>query len=175
MGAGVAPAQGLSFVESGSRIGAWGLAVTRALAAQLGQQGLTLLPLPRPPKSLLVAAAAGRFALQETRLSLFASSVLRQLRASVGEPVAVLSVHAGCDVRVSLSSPFDASVLHGLRWPLGVFDDLTEVAHSILSLLADCRVLDVRVVPGLQPDRDAAGALRFLSIHELGPSDEVRR
>lgn len=175
VGAGVAPAQGLSFVESGSRIGAWGLAVTRALAAQLGQQGLTLLPLPRPPKSLLVAAAAGRFALQETRLSLFASSVLRQLRASVGEPVAVLSVHAGCDVRVSLSSPFDASVLHGLRWPLGVFDDLTEVAHSILSLLADCRVLDVRVVPGLQPDRDAAGALRFLSIHELGPSDEVRR
>lgn len=175
VGAGVAPAQGLSFVESGSRIGAWGLAVTRALAAQLGQQGLTLLPLPRPPKSLLVAAAAGRFALQETRLSLFASSVLRQLRASVGEPVAVLSVHAGCDVRVSLSSPFDASVLHGLRWPLGVFDDLTEVAHSILSLLADCRVLDVRVVPGLQPDRDASGALRFLSIHELGPSDEVRR
>ena len=175
VGAGVAPAQGLSFVESGSRIGAWGIAVTRALAAQLGQDGLSMLPLPRPPKSLVVAAPSGRFALEETRLNLFASSVLRQLRASVGEPVAVLSVHAGSEVRIGLSSPFDASVLHGFRWPLGTFDDLAEVADSILSLFRDCRILDVRIVPGLQPDRDAAGAPRFLSIHDLGPSGEVRR
>jgi hypothetical protein len=174
VGAGVAPAQGLSFVESGSRIGAWGMSVARELAAQLGQEGLSLLPLPRPPKSLAVAAPAGRFALQETRLNLFVSSVLRRLRASVGEPVAVLSVHAGGEVRIGLSSPFDATVLHGFRWHLGAFDDLGEVADSILSLLRDCRILDVRVVPGLQPDRDAAGAPRFLSIHDLGPAGEVR-
>ena len=174
VGAGIASAQGLSFVESASRIGAWGMPVTRALAAQLGQDGLSLLPLPRPPKSLAVAAPAGRFALEETRLHLFVSSVLRKLRASVGEPVAVLSVHAGGEVRIGLSSPFDATVLHGFRWHLGAFDDLGEVAHSILSLLRDCRILDVRVVPGLQPDRDAAGAPRFLSIHDLGPSGEVR-
>ena len=174
VGAGVAPAQGLSFIESASRIGAWGMPVTRALAAQLGQDGLSLLPLPRPPKSLVVAAATGRFALEETRLHLFMSGVLRKLRASVGEPVAVLSVHADGEVRIGLSSPFDAQVLHGFRWRLGVFDDLGEVAHSILSLLRDCRILDVRVVPGLQPERDAAGAPRFLSIHDLGPSGEVR-
>jgi hypothetical protein len=174
VGAGVAPAQGLSFVESGSRVGAWGMPFTRAVAAQLAQDGLSLLPLPRPPKSLVAAAPAGRFALQETRLNLFAASVLRKLRASVGEPVAVLSVHAGGEVRLGLSSPYDASVLHGFRWQLGVFDDLGEVAHSILSLLGDCRVLDVRVVPGLQPDRDAAGAPQFLSVHDLGPSGEVR-
>jgi hypothetical protein len=89
--------------------------------------------------------------------------------------VAVLSVHAGSEVRIGLSSPFDASVLHGFRWPLGTFDDLAEVADSILSLFRDCRILDVRIVPGLQPDRDAAGAPRFLSIHDLGPSGEVRR
>lgn len=174
VGAGVAPAQGLSFVESGSRIGAWGMPVTRALAAQLGQEGLTLLPLPRPPKSLVVAAPSGRFALAETRLNLFASSVLRQLRASVGEPVAVLSVHAGGEVRIGLSSPFDASLLHGFRWHLGAFDALDEVADSILLLLRDCRILDVRIVPGLQPDCDAEGRPRFLSIRDLGPSGEVR-
>jgi hypothetical protein len=173
VGAGVAPAQGLSFVESASRIGAWGMPVTRALAYQLGQDGLSLLPLPRPPKSLVVAAPAGRFALEETRLNLFASSVLRRLRAEVGEPVAVLSAHAGGEVRIGLSSPFDATVLHGFRWHLGAFDNLGEVVDSILALLRDCRILDVRVVPGLQPDRDAAGAPRFLSIHDLGPSGEV--
>ena len=174
VGAGVAPTQGLSFVESASRIGAWGMQVTRELAAQLGQDGLSLLPLPRPPKSLPVAASAGRFALEETRLNLFVSSVLRRLRASVGEPVAVVSVHAGGEVHVALSSPFDETVLHGFRWRLGAYDDLGEVAHAILSLLRDCRILDVRVVPGLQPDCDAAGTPRYLSIHDLGPSGEVR-
>ena len=44
----------------------------------------------------------------------------------------------------------------------------------MLSLLRDCRILDVRVVPGLQPDRDTAGTPRSLSVHDLGPSGEVR-
>ncbi|MBL8541918.1 MAG: hypothetical protein JNK68_16365 [Betaproteobacteria bacterium] len=174
LGAGVAPAQAPSVVESASRIGAWGMPVTRALAHQLGQEGLSLLPLPRPPKSLLTAIPAGRFALEETRLNLFLSRVLRQLRASVGEPVAVLSVHAGGEIRLGLSSVFDASVLHGFRWRLGVFDDLDEVAATILSLLRDCRILDVRIVPGLQPAGDGERAARVLSIHDLGPSGEVR-
>jgi hypothetical protein len=174
VGAGVAPAQGLSFVESASRIGAWGMPVSQALTAQLCQEGLSLLPLPRPPKSLLVAPAAGGFALQEARLNLFLSRGLRRLRATVGEPVAVLSVHAGGEVRMALSSPFDAAAQQGFRWLLGAFDDLGEVASVMLSLLHDCRVLDVRVVPGLQPDRDPAGAPRFLSVDDLGPSNEVR-
>jgi hypothetical protein len=112
--------------------------------------------------------------LQETRFSLFVSRLLRRLRASIGEPVAVISAHAGGELRIALSSPFDRTVLHGFCWRLGPFDDLGEVAGSILSLLRDCRILDVRVVPGLQPDRDSAGAPRFLSIHDLGPSGEVR-
>lgn len=174
VGAGVAPALAPSFVESASRIGAWGMPVTRALAHQLAQDGLSLLPLPRPPKALLMASPAGRFALEETRLNLFLSRALRQLRASVGEPVAVLSMHAGGEVRVSLSSQFDAAVLHGFRWYLGAFDNLDEVATAILSLLRDCRILDVRIVPGLQPAGDAQGLPRFLSIHDLGPSGEVR-
>jgi len=174
VGAAIAPAQGLSVVESASRIGAWGMPVTRALASQLGQDGLSLLPLPRPPKSLVVAAPSGRFALEETRLHLFVSRVLRQLRASVGEPVAVLSVHAGGEVRIGLSSPFDPSLLQGFRWRLGPFDDLSEVAGSILSLLGDCRILDVRIVPGLQPGCGAQGEAHFVSVHDLGPSAEVR-
>ncbi len=174
VGAGVAPALAPSFVESASRIGAWGMPVTRALAHQLGQDGLSLLPLPRPPKSLLMATPAGRFALEETRLNLFMSHVLRQLRASVGEPVAVLSVHDGGEIRLGLSSVFDATVLRGFRWQLGAFDDLDQVADAILSMLRDCRILDVRIVPGLQPACDAQGQPRFLSIHDLGPSGEVR-
>jgi hypothetical protein len=175
VGAGVAPAQAVSFVESASRIGAWGMPVTRALAQQLAQDGLSLLPLPRPPKSLVTAAASGHFALEETRLNLFMSRVLRQLRASAGEPVAVLSVHAGGEVRLGLSSIFDSAVLHGFRWRLGLFDDLDEVVDVLLTLLRDCRIPDVRIVPGLQPACDAQGTAHFLSIHDLGPSDEVRR
>ena len=174
VGAGVAPAQGLSFVESASRIGAWGMPVTRELAAQLGQEGLSLLALPRPPRSLVVAVSAGAFAREETRLNLFASTVLRRLRTSVGEPVAVISTHTGGELRIALSSVFDERVREGFRWRLDRFDDLGEVVSSVLALLRDCRILDVRVVPGLQPDRDATGMPRFLSVHDLGPSGEVR-
>jgi hypothetical protein len=174
VGAGIAPAQGLSFVESASRIGAWGVPVTRELAAQLGQEGLSLLPLPRPPRSLVLAVPAGSFALQETSLNLFASKLLRRLRSSVGEPVAVISAHAGGELRIAFSSVFDERLREGFRWRLGPFDDMNEVLSSVLALLRDCRVLDVRVVAGLQPDRDATGTPRFLSVHDLGPSGEVR-
>jgi hypothetical protein len=174
VGASVAPAQGLSFVESASRVGGWGMPVTRELASQFEQDGLSLLPLPRPPRSLVAAVPAGSFAREETRLHLFASTALRRLRASVGEPVAVLSAHSGGELRLGLSTPFDAQVREGFRWQLGSFDDLREVAASMLSLLSDCRIRDVRVVPGLQPDRDTTGTPQSLSVHDLGPSGEVR-
>jgi hypothetical protein len=40
VGASVAPAQGLSFVESASRVGGWGMPVTRELASQFERDGL---------------------------------------------------------------------------------------------------------------------------------------
>jgi hypothetical protein len=77
-------------------------------------------------------------------------------------------------LRLGLSTPFDAQVREGFRWQLGPFDDLREVAASMLSLLSDTRIRDVRVVPGLQPDRDTTGTPQALSVHDLGPSGEVR-
>lgn len=176
IGAGICPAQGLSVAESAARIDAWGMPVTRALAAQLGLEGLSLLPLPRPPKSLMLAAQAGCTMWQEARFTLLASSVLRKMRGAVGEPVAVIATHEGGELRISFSSPFDESVRHGFRWPLSQFDDLGAVVGTVLSLLHDCRVHDIRVVPGLQPDRDAAtGEHLLLSVHDLGPSGATWR
>ncbi len=171
-GAGIVPAHGLSFVESASRISAWGMPVTRALAAQLGREGLSLLPLPRPPKSLAAAVPAGSFACEETRLQLFVTSVLRRLRGSTGDPTAVISAHRGGELQLCFTSPFNDQLREAFRWRLGPFDALGEVVASILSLLRDCRVLDVQVIPGLQAALSQTG--RPWGLSDTSPTAEVR-
>ena len=77
---------------------------------------------------------------------LFASHAIRQLRATVGEPTAVLSVHrveaprgAG-EVRLSLSSPFDPREAQGFRCPLLPLDRVDDVVKMLADLMRDCRV-----------------------------------
>lgn len=144
-GAALTPADAPGFTETAGNIGAWGMAFTRELAAQLAQEGLSLLPIPRPPLAFAAALAAGLFSARELGLQLFLSSALRGFRASVGEPNASVAAYTDGSVRVSLASPFEPSPPREYHWPLEPGDDIAAVGASIFNLLAECRVANVRV------------------------------
>lgn len=154
-GAGITPQHLPSFLESASNIGGWGMPLTRELARQLAQPGLEVLPMPRPPVPLAKAAYLGRCAQLDAALNLFMSNVVRRFRMSVGDPEAVLSVHAlaagAGELRLSLSSPFDESMLEGYCWPLHPLDDVAEVTRIFQRTLADFRVSNVTLVERVLP------------------------
>lgn len=151
LGAAVTPRDAPDVVETASNVGAWGMGWTRALASQLAQPGLSLLPMARPPLPLRAALAAGRFAWREAQFQLFLSRELRDLRARVGEPEVAVAAFADGSVRISLATPFEATPPAQFRWPLEPGDDLEAVGSSILGLLSDCRLDRVDVLPEVQP------------------------
>ena len=138
------------FTETAGNVAAWGMPFTRALAAQLGQPGLSLLPIPRPPMSPLQALEAGRYAESELGFQLFLSSNLRKFRSRVGEAEAVVAACADASIRVRLSSPFDPLLSPEYAWPLQPGDDIAGVGNGIFSLLEECRVTNVRVIATVQ-------------------------
>jgi hypothetical protein len=150
-GVSVTSADAPGLTETAGNIGAWGMAFTRALAAQLGQPGLSLLPIPRPPMSPLRALEAGQFAENELRFQLFLSTALRKFRSRVGEAEAAVAASADGCIRICLSSPFDPSPAQEYAWVLQPGDDMAVVGSSIFSLLAECRVTNVQVAETIQP------------------------
>ena len=146
----------------------FGGALMRELSQALATEGVTALALPGVPQRLVAAGVAGRAAQRQVALELFVGNALRDLRARYGEPTAVLSAHTaddapqGGELRVALSSPFAPRDAQGFRYPLAPHERVPDAVQAIATLLADCRVSDVRAVPGVQPDRDrATGLLRF--------------
>ena len=156
VGAGVTPTAAPSFLETASNIAAWGLPLAQALVRQMAQPGFDILAIPRPPRGLVAAAQAGRCAELETAFDLFTSNTVRHFRMLVGDPAVVISAHRGDDggaeLRVSLSSPLDDTLLEGFRWPLDPLDDLERIAASITALLAECRLSNVWSAPGVLPE-----------------------
>ena len=149
-------------------VGGWGIPLARALGQALAAPGISLLALPRAPQPLTTALWQGRLAQREVGAQLFASNAIRKLRAATGEPSAVISVHrvdapaGGGEVRLSLSSPFDPREAEGFRYPLLPLDRVEDVVQMLATLLADCRIADVRVLSGVHPDRDRATGLTLL-------------
>ena len=148
---------------------AWLRPFAAALGRQLAVPGASVLALPRPPQSLPAALASGRAAQRDVSAQLFASNAVRQLRASVGEPAAVLSAHhaaeapGGGELRLSLSSPLEPRDAQGFRCPVYPWERVVDVATMLVELLHDCRVNDVRAVAGVHADRDSTtgGPLLF--------------
>ncbi len=160
IGSAVAPA-GVDPLASRD-VGAWGLPFARELGRQLAVQGVTVLALPRAPDRLLPAVRFGQLARREVAAEIFCGNALRRLRASAGEPVAVISAHrcaeapAGGELRLSLASSFTERGAEGFRCPLATLDRVQDVVAMLTELLADCRVADVRTLAGVHPDRDPA-------------------
>lgn len=163
VGAAITPGDAPSFLETAANIGTWGMAFARALGRQLGQPGLDLLTVPRPPLSLIKAAHAGKAAQLELAFNLFASNTLRDFRSKIGDPTVIISAHrlraGGAEIRVSMSSALDEALLEGFRWPLHPIDDLGRILNVIDELLLDCRVTDVRTVESVMPEYVGSGML----------------
>ncbi len=167
VGAGIVGAAEPSFVETASNIGAWGMPLTRALAGQLAADAVEMLPLPRPPIELLRASHAGPCAQLEAALNVGVTNEIRRFRASVGDPVAIVSVHDDGDLRLSLSSQFEDTLHEGFRWPLHALDDIAQIVGDMAQLLAACRVADVNYVNRILPAHDAKGQTWFPQVREL--------
>ncbi|MEO8738397.1 MAG: hypothetical protein ABI537_01690 [Casimicrobiaceae bacterium] len=151
-----------------SNTAGWSMPLAQELGRQLARPDMTVLALPRAPAPPPMALAHGRSAQREVGAQLFASNAIRRLRASVGEPSAVISAHrcpsapGGGELRLSLSSVFDPRQAEGFRCPLYPGETAGEVATMLGDLLHDCRVTDVRVLQGVHADRDPATNLTLL-------------
>ncbi len=178
VGASVAPAHVPSEMETGAVVGLWGMPLTKLLAQQLAQPGLEVLPIARAPVALYLASDAGRAAQIELAFSLFLSNEVRKFRMSVGDPSVVLSAHrtvdGGGEIRVSLSSPFDESMLEGFRWPLYPPDDRNEIVNKIIGLLEECRLNNRCSLAMLAGDLNTRGG-RFLSARDADQMEAAPR
>lgn len=150
-GAVVTPRNAPDFTETAGNVGAWGMPFARALAGQLGQAGLSLLPIPRPPMSFHRALRAGRFAWREVSFQLFLSDALRRFRSRIGEPDVSVASLADGSVRVRLDSRLDETLKAEFVWGLELEDDLAAVSGSIFGLLTECRLDYVDVADTIQP------------------------
>ncbi|TAG02800.1 MAG: hypothetical protein EAZ43_08470 [Betaproteobacteria bacterium] len=145
--------------------GKWGMPFTQAFAKQLGGGTLSLLAMPRPPRTPLAALYQGMQAQREVSFQLFATNAIRKFRASVGEPEAVISAHRtaqGGEIRLSLSNPFDEKGAEGFRAELHATDRAQDVAVMMQNLLAECNVESVTTLAEVFPDVDSATSLPIL-------------
>lgn len=161
LGAAIAPAHLPDIVETGANIGQWGTAALRAMAAQLATPEVQVLPMPRPPAGVYTAAYGGRRAGIEAAFNLFMSNAVRRFRMVTGDPAVTLSAHAGGELRVTLTTTLDDSLVEGFRWPLHPADDLDQVERTILAMVEECRLPEPQYVAGVLPDVTSTGALLF--------------
>ena len=159
-----------------STLPVWGIGFAQALASQLQTPGVSLLALPRPPQRLVIAVQAGRAVQREVSAQVFASNAIRKLRASVGEPTAIISAHRAADapnggeLRLSLSSAFAPREAEGFRCPIYAYESVQDVAAMLTGLLRDCRVDDVRVRAGVNADIDPITGAPLLFKETEAPS-----
>ncbi len=145
--------------------GKWGMPFTQTFAKQLGGGTLSLLAMPRPPRTPLAALYQGLQAQREVSFQLFATNAIRKFRSSVGEPEAVISAHRteqGGEIRLSLSNAFDEKGAEGFRAELHATDRAQDVAVMMQNLLAECNVESVTTLADVFPDVDAATNLPIL-------------
>ena len=152
-------------VFTGKGAGKWGRAFAAKLGSALATEGTTVLALPREPRGPLPARHQGLLAQREVSAQMFATNAIRKFRASVGEPVAVISAHRAADtpgrgeLRLSLSSVFALRDAEGFRCPIHAVEPVTAPLRMLLDLLRDCRVSDVRLVAGVHPASTPGNAM----------------
>ena len=149
-GAALIPSDAPAFVAAAGNVGRWGMQLTRELGKQMARPDVSLLAIPRAPRSIVRATQEGWYAARELAFQLFLSNALRQARTRVGEPDVTISSGLDRSIRIRLTSPFDDLLDQTYGWPLAQTDDLNEIASSISSLLEEVRVERIQVVPTVE-------------------------
>jgi hypothetical protein len=154
-GAALTPADAPAFVEAAGDIGRWGIPLTKELGKQLTAADVSLLAIPRAPRSIVRAMQEGWFAVRELGFQLFLSNALRQARMRIGEPDVTVTACSDQTIRIRLTSPFDELLDQTYGWPLSPSDDFDEIVGSISTLLEEARVDRSVVTPNVE---DVSGA-----------------
>jgi hypothetical protein len=149
-GAALTPASAPAFVESAGDIGRWGIKLTKELGRQLTTPDVSLLAIPRAPRSLVRAMDEGWFAVRELGFQLFLSNALRQARMRIGEPDVSISAATDQTIRIRLTSPFDDLLDQTYGWPLAPEDDFDKILGSIAAMLEEVKIERIRVVPEVE-------------------------
>jgi hypothetical protein len=147
VGAAVTRADAPSFVETGAAIGSWGMQLTHELAGQLHVEGASVLPIPRPPASLLLAQSLGAVAREELALQAFVSRSLRRFRREVGEPDVALAALTSGALGLRFASPFVENRVDVHVRALHPTEQVGEVVAEMLALLDECGLHAVEAVP----------------------------
>ena len=150
-------------------VGKWAAGATQELVRMLHCAHASVLALPRAPQTPLAARHDGLTAQREVSAQLFASNAIRTVRASRGEPVAVISGHRAADapgggeLRLSISSPLEPRDAQGFRCPIQPIEPVSAPLSMLLDLLHDCRVTEVHLVAGVHPERGPRGMPLFFN------------
>jgi hypothetical protein len=137
-------------VDYAARIGAWGTALMAFLGTALKTEGVTLFPIFRAPAPLMQALVTGNQARLEVALQVFASSLLRKLRALGREPVVGLSAHHGGEIHVTIADPSAPEQVERFVWPLAPLDRVERIEADFLQLMRECQVEMVRIEETVQ-------------------------
>lgn len=156
-GAALIPTDAPAFIAAAGNVGRWGMQLTKELGTQLATPDVSLLAIPRAPRSLVRATQEGWYAARELGFQLFLSNALRQARTRTGEPDVTICSGSDQSIRIRLTSPFDDLLDQTYVWPLAQTDDLNEIATSISSLFEEVGVDRIQVVPTVE---DVAGSKR---------------
>lgn len=156
VGAGVTRADAPSFAETGAAIGRWGMPLTHELVEQLRVEGLSVLPIPRPPATLLAAQSAGFAVREDLALQAFVSRTLRRLRSEVGEPDVTIAALGSGTLGVRFSSPFIENRVSVHRRALHGTEDVNETGATVVALLRECGIAEVAQLPGVVHDDEFA-------------------
>ncbi|HVF65932.1 MAG TPA: hypothetical protein VNE58_18250 [Casimicrobiaceae bacterium] len=127
-------------------------ALARSLTSALSIPGASVLALPRGLHSLPAAVAVGQAAQREVAAQLFISRSVREIRATVGEPVATIAAQADV-VELCLVSPLAATAEMMLESRVHAGERPADVVTMLADLLHDCRIADVRVSGDVAPAR----------------------
>jgi tartrate dehydratase alpha subunit/fumarate hydratase class I-like protein len=108
-----------------------------------------VLPIPRSPSGLLQALYHGHRAREEIAFQTFVSRVVRELRASLGEPAVTIMAVSPDAIEVRIAAAMGGATVQTHRWQLHPLDALEGVVRSILDFLAECRVERIEMVESL--------------------------
>lgn len=152
-------------VKLGGQVGNWANALAKLVGDALAQDGLTLFPIPRVPQGILAAQDGARQTQLETRLQVAASNALRSIRSKGRTPVICIASHEPAEIRITFAAQEDSERWEGYVWPLAPGDRVEAIQQYAVELFRECQVSDIRLIDGVQPDKDVDGLPFFVTAH----------
>ncbi|MBE9609707.1 hypothetical protein [Chitinilyticum piscinae] len=159
-------------IRLGGQVGNWANVLAKLVGDALAQDGLTLFPIPRVPQGLLAAQDGARQTQLETRLQVATSNALRSIRSKGRTPVICIASHEPAEIRITFAAQEDSERWEGYVWPLAPGDRVEAIQHYAVELFRECQVNDIRLIDGVQPDKDVDELPYFITAHTAATTQQ---